>query len=122
MKRYVFNVDPVGAVRMVRSDKWKRRPAVMRYWYYRDCLRAEASRLKFEPVNDMEFKFYLPMPASWSGKKKDRMINKRHEQKPDFDNLVKGFFDALMDEDCKISGVSGIYKFWGKTGKIEVLI
>ena len=109
---------------MVRSDKWRRprRPAVRRYWDYRDQLRLEANRLKFIPVNDMEFKFYLPMPPSWSGKKKKRMDFCRCESKPDFDNLVKGFFDALMDEDCRISGVSGIYKFWAETGRIEVLI
>lgn len=104
---------------MVKSDAWKRRPSVLRYWDYKDELNALVEKHKFILANKFEIIFYLPMPISWSYKKTLLMIGKPHQQTPDFDNLVKGFTDALCKKDQTIYQVT-VGKYWGHYGKIEV--
>lgn len=36
----VYNITPIPKPRMTRSDKWKKRPAVVRYFEYKDKIRA----------------------------------------------------------------------------------
>lgn len=110
----VFNITPIGKPRMTQSDKWKvdpnhtdpkkrQRKCVSIYWKYKDELMLEASKQNFTvPEYDGHIIFYLPMPHSWSEKKKALMNGTPHQQKPDSDNLAKSVFDSLLKEDCKI--------------------
>ena len=117
---YIFKIVPVGKPRMVRSDRWNHRPPVMQYWAYKDELRIKANVQHYKLGKSLDILFYLPMPESWSMKKKLAMTGMPHEQKPDTDNLVKAFIDALADEDKHIHDVRA-RKFWGAEGRIEVL-
>ena len=106
---------------MVRSDTWAGRRVVAFYWQYKDMLNLIARRKKYSIGDMLDIVFYLPMPDSWSKKKKREMNGKPHQQKPDVDNLLKGFTDSLMAEDKNLYKVK-ISKYWAVMGRIEVFL
>tara|TARA_R110002073_G_scaffold88016_2_gene208995 strand:+ start:7877 stop:8224 length:348 start_codon:yes stop_codon:yes gene_type:complete len=102
---------------MTRADTWKKRPVVTNYWAYKDELNAAVKEFDIKVEDELFVEFYMPMPKSWSNKKKSELLSKPHQQKPDIDNLVKGVMDALFKED---SHVHTIYakKTWAKEASI----
>ncbi|KNE88062.1 hypothetical protein PSTG_18543, partial [Puccinia striiformis f. sp. tritici PST-78] len=58
--------------------------------------------------------FVLPMPDSWSKKKRTEMAGKPHQQKPDKDNLEKALLDAIFEDDCRILD-GRVTKVWGES-------
>ena len=119
MKKTVFSIDPIGKPRLVRSDIWSGRPAVARWYTYKDELVSQARKKRYEVPDELMIMFYLPMTDSWSEKKKKAHKNKPHQQKPDIDNLLKAFLDALVEDDSKIYKVAA-KKMWATKGSIEV--
>ncbi|WP_334254054.1 RusA family crossover junction endodeoxyribonuclease [Mannheimia indoligenes] len=111
-----YRITPMGKPRMTRSDKWKQRPEVLRYREFKDEVRLNKVSL---PESGYHITFVLPMPKSWSKKKKAEMDGKPHQQKPDKDNLEKALLDALFDDDCRIWD-GRVSKVWGETGKIII--
>lgn len=110
---------PVTAVpkpRQTRSDKWQKRPAVMRYRAYADELRLRNVSM---PESGAHVVFILPMPQSWKPIKRAMMDGRPHQQKPDSDNLLKALMDALKKEDAGVWDVR-VSKYWGETGKIYI--
>lgn len=102
---------------MTRSDKWKERPIVMRYRAFADELRLLWG---VSNVPDrISLTFFIPMPYSWSAKKKEEMRLMPHHQKPDIDNLVKAVLDAMCEDDSYIYAIRA-EKYWDDTGSIEV--
>jgi len=124
MKTYRININPVSKPRMVHSDKWKKRPATSKYWGFKDELIAKCNvaGLNDLPTHIESIDFYIPMPESWSNKKKDEMNNKDHEQKPDLDNLLKSLQDCLCKSDQHISFIGRLSKSWAYMGLIEIEI
>lgn len=102
---------------MTRSDVWKQRPVVERYHAYCDELRLRLTG--WELPEDLDIVFCLPMPQSWSQKKKSEMVGKPHQQKPDIDNLLKGFMDAMATEDSYVWKVTA-EKRWRTEGAVWV--
>jgi Holliday junction resolvase RusA-like endonuclease len=49
------------------------------------------------------------------------MEGRPHQSKPDIDNLLKGFMDALLEDDARIWEVKAS-KLWGVNGSIKVQI
>jgi Holliday junction resolvase RusA-like endonuclease len=101
---------------MTRRDKWKQRPCVVAYWAFKDEVRIRKVHV---PVCDTHVTFVLPMPPSWSKKKRAAMDGAPHQQTPDVDNLVKALLDAIYANDCHVYDIRGS-KFWGVDGKIIV--
>lgn len=118
VSKYYIPVAPVPKPRMTRADTWKKRPAVERYWAFKDDL-----KLNFEiPIPDrFVIKFNVPMPKSWSQKKKKEYFGKPHQAKPDIDNYLKAFLDALCIDDSYVYDVRAM-KFWAILGSIEIVI
>ena len=112
----IYNITPVSKPRQTRSDKWKKRPSVMKYRTF-----ADECRLKKVNVHDMgdSITFHIPMPKSWSKKKKAGMDQTPHQQKPDLDNLLKALLDAVLPEDCTVWSVA-THKVWAYEGAIEI--
>ena len=111
-----IQIDPIPKPRMTKSDKWKKRPCVLRYWGFKEWLK------KFDLKHDngqIAITFNIKMPKSWSKKKKDEMNGQPHQQKPDIDNLVKAYMDAVLDEDKHIYQIFAD-KYWSHHGSIEV--
>lgn len=114
MTKYL--VTPIGKPRMTRADKWKQRPPVMRYRLFCDEIRLYDIRL---PEGGAHVTFVIPMPQSWSKKKRALMDGKPHQQKPDIDNLEKALLDALFDNDAHIWDLRKT-KIWGEDGAIII--
>lgn len=122
MRTHIFEIEPMGAPRMNRSDAWRGREVVGRYVAYRDTLRLLANLQRFTLPDRFSVTFYLPMPASWTGAKKRRMDGQPHQTKPDWDNCCKAFVDSLRGDDAGIWTVDGVYKRWAYRGRIEVTV
>lgn len=125
LQRVNIPICPMGAVRQNRSDAWRKRPAVLRYRAYKDAIRASyrssVNRI-IDPVG-VDIVAWLPMPASWSEKKRREMDGKYHRQKPDKDNIEKGVLDALFTDDSGIA-TGTTSKYWCVAGqeRIELVL
>lgn len=117
MVRVMIPVAPVPKPRMTRSDAWKQRPAVLRYWAFKDEL---AACITGTLDSVFMVTFYVEMPKSWSKKKKAEMLGKAHQDKPDVDNYLKAFMDALCENDSYVYDVRA-RKFWAEAGYIELV-
>lgn len=122
MKSYIFNINPVAKPRMVRSDKWKKRSVTDHYWAFKDelVLQANVAGLQSLPDSIEMLIFVIPMPESWSKKKKNEYEGKPHKQTPDLDNLLKSLQDCLCNQDKHIWQINNLGKIWGRTGKILI--
>lgn len=100
---------------MVKSDAWKKRPCVMRYWAFKDKVR----ELGIELQSPCKITFYIPMPDSWSKRKKNDFCGKPHMNVPDGDNLLKGILDSVFDDDAHMWSVA-YEKRWAREGSITV--
>ena len=116
MNEKVFSITPLGKPRMTRADKWKKRPEVLRYRAFCDEVRLNNVSL---PESGYHVIFVLPMPPSWSKKKRSLIDGKPHQQKPDKDNLEKALLDAIFGEDSHIWD-GRVTKIWGETGKMII--
>ena len=116
---YMVEVVPVPKPRMTQSDRWKKRPAVNRYYAYKDALIYEGLAQGFYLTDDIELTFYMPMPSSWSKKKKAEMNGKPHQAQPDIDNLAKAVMDALLDEDSHVWSLRAS-KLWSDKGSLII--
>lgn len=101
---------------MTQRDRWAKRPAVLRYFSFCDEVRAKGVKL---PTDGYHLILLVPMPKSWSKKKKAELLGTPHIQRPDKDNLEKAVLDAILDEDCEIWD-GRVTKLWAETGQIIV--
>jgi len=110
---YLFDVIPMGAVRMTQSDKWKTNPnhpdpnkrqreSVRAYFKFKNDLFEQALQMRFELTTFLDAVYFMPMPQSWSDKKRESMVGLPCKVKPDTDNITKGVKDALKVEDGDI--------------------
>lgn len=102
--------------RMTRSDRWRKRPVVLRYRAYCDMLRALRVRIphRYHAI------FVLPMPASWSAARRAEMCGRPHQQVPDESNLRKALEDAVLPRGDQHLWDGRGTKIWGATGRLIV--
>lgn len=72
-----YSIVPMGKPRMTRADKWKQRPEVLRYRAFCDEVRLRGVSM---PDAGSHVTFVLPMPPSWSKKKRAELNGKPHHQ------------------------------------------
>jgi len=111
----IHDITPVPKPRMTRADRWKKRPVVLRYWDF--CDKVEKANIIIPDKPNIIF--YIPMPSSWSKKKKRDNLFDKHTQRPDLDNYVKALFDAVYKEDSHIWTFKAT-KIWAEKGQIEI--
>ena len=127
---YLFDVIAMGAVRMTQSDKWKTNPnhpnpkyrqrkAVAEYFKFKTTIEYQKLSMKYELGNTLDILFAIPMPDTWSEKKKKAMNGKPCLVKPDIDNLVKAFVDACKKNDSDVWWVKA-EKRWARLGSVVV--
>lgn len=114
-----FLLDPVPKPRMSRSDIWKKRPIVNRYFAFKDKLVLEAKKKKFKLGDKYYVEFLIAMPKSWTESKKRSFHGLPHRQKPDLDNLIKALNDCLIAEDSVVWSIEAS-KIWWDEGKILI--
>ncbi len=112
----IFRISPIAKPRMTRSDRWKKRPSVLAYRAFADAMRQQCG--DWELPDAFHVRFIVPMPNSWSNKKKLQMVSTPHKQRPDLDNFIKSF-DCLREEDSSIWKISA-EKIWGEEGMIII--
>lgn len=112
----IYPIKPCPAPRQVQSDRWNPRPMVLRYRAFRDEVRLRG--VKFENGDSIIFR--IPMPPSWSKKKKIAMNGKPHTQTPDLDNIYKSLADSIFKEDSHIWHLGPMKKIWAYDGSIEI--
>jgi len=107
-QHYTIPGPPIPAPRMTQRDRWKQRPAVLRYWAYRDTIRDKIGQIE---ASQLRLSFYLAFPKSYSSKKRQALAGQPHQQKPDADNLAKAVLDALFIDDAHVWSLQ-IEKHW----------
>jgi len=122
-------VVPMGAVRMTGRGKYIK-PNAQRYLTYKKLIQmhviSQVKRMELltGPL-EVTVWFTMPIPQSWSQKKKRESIGEWHCKKPDIDNLVKGLFDSLngliWTDDNQVAVVKS-YKLYGESPQIEVYV
>lgn len=96
----------------LRAPGLKRLLRLERYNEYKICLLAEAKNKRFViPASGLAITFFLPVPRTWSQKKKNLHHGLLCQSRPDVDNLLKSFCDSLCAEDKYIANIS-ITKRW----------
>ena len=69
--------------------------------------------------------FFMRMPKSYSDRKRDRLRDTPHYQKPDLDNMIKYILDVcngiLYKDDALISEIHA-RKIWADLGKTEITL
>ena len=137
-KKIILNITPATNVRATQGDRvffriprdklrppgLKRLKRLEKYNQYKIDLRAAALEKGFELLpQGCSFRFYIPMPKTWSKKKRAIMHFKLHQQKPDIDNLMKAVFDSMLSEDKGVAHFEAV-KFWVDfpTGWIEIAV
>jgi Holliday junction resolvase RusA-like endonuclease len=115
VKRY--DICPVPKPRQTRSDRWKKRPCVMRYRAFADQVRAAGVTL---PSAEADVRFYIPLAPSTPRHIRAACDEMPHQQRPDCDNLLKALLDAVFKDDSMVYDIR-VSKFWTDgPGYIEV--
>jgi Holliday junction resolvase RusA-like endonuclease len=112
-----YDVTPVPAPRQTGRDAWNPSPGVQRYRAFRDEIALRGVSL---PAH-AHVVFVLPMPPSWSMRKRERFHGTSHTSKPDVDNCLKALLDAIYrgQDDAHVWDVRAS-KVWGDAGAIYV--
>ena len=100
---------------MTQSDRWRKRPCVLRYFAFRD----DVKRYNVTVKNGDSITFVMPVKKSYSKKKTASLIGAGHGNKPDLDNLLKALLDSIFDDDSHIYELH-VTKIWGLEGKIII--
>lgn len=115
--------DVCSKPRMVNSDRWKQRPAVLRYRAFADLARLCAGKRLQNLVPDhVNIVITIGMPKTWSKKKRAEHDGKPHRGTPDWDNLGKSVCDALWKEDDSMIWKASVTKLWGRADQTVVTV
>ena len=117
-----LNITPCPKPRMTKADRWRKRPSVLKFFAFRDAVRQDESWKTFEllDMDSFEIEFHVPMPKSWSKKKKGYMNGSAHQQRPDLDNYLKAWKDSVYEEDAIVWRVKASKLWTDGTGHIVV--
>ena len=107
---------PAGKKRLLRIEKYNN--------YKVDLLAIAKAKQFVIPEQGAGVTFFMPMPKSWSKKKRALYHGTLHQQRPDLKNLLSAWEDALCIEDKYIAHYSSLCKRWVDfpTGWIEIVI
>lgn len=122
-----------GMIKRIKCNLYgpddKRALKVIEYLNYKEVLSWEAkNHFKENPITGpvfLQLTFFMPIPDSWSKKKKIEMDGKRHISKPDRDNLEKAVSDSFnkivwKDDGQVCDGL--VRKFYSTEPRIEIEI
>lgn len=122
-KRFIVAGVPVGKPTMTQRDRWRLRPAVLRYRAWCDAIRKAAGwpqpAMLYRPI-------MLDVTAYWPGPTRHRPSPHGpsvYTSKPDADNVLKAVADALFANDERIwSAACRKYYDDGAGPRVEVVI
>lgn len=103
-REFTIPTAPVPKPRQTRRDRYDPSVRVQRYRAWADIARQAAP----VDIGDKEAiaggivlgaTFYLPIPESWTPKRREQVKGKRYLGQPDIGNLMKSLEDALWPDD-----------------------
>ena len=109
-----LNITPCPKPRMTKADRWRKRQSVLKFFAFRDAVRQwprETMHNKILEMESFEIEFHVPMPKSWSKRKRGYMNGAAHQQRPDLDNYLKAWKDSVFEEDSVVWRVKAS-KMW----------
>ena len=112
-----YPVTPRPYHRMTQKSRFTE--AAQRYYAWKEELQIRGFNI---PDDGAVLVFHMPMPKSWSKRKKADMCGAGHQQRPDLDNLIKAACDAARyatGGDHTIWNIQA-WKVWSENGAIEV--
>lgn len=113
----VLAIRAQGKPTMVSSDRYRKRPAVLRYRAYADHLRLLGALL---PESYLVIA-YFAMPASWSGAERGRRHLTPHQVKPDGTNILKGVEDVLCPRGDQQLFDGRFRKVWAASDRMVII-
>ena len=113
-----INVAPCSKPRMTRADKWKKRQCVTKFFAFRDAIKQ--STIHNIALESFDIEFHIPMPKSWSKKKKELHNGTPHKQRPDLDNYIKAWCDSVFEEDSVVWRFKASKRWTDKPGHIKL--
>ena len=113
-----INVAPCSKPRMTRADKWKKRQCVTKFFAFRDAIKQ--SSIHNIALESFDIEFHIPMPKSWSKKKKELHNGTPHKQRPDLDNYIKAWCDSVFEEDSVVWRFKASKRWTDKPGHIKL--
>ena len=120
-ERIFLPIDPCPAPRQSRRDAWDPSPMVRRYREWKDKMRPLCEAAGWKLGDELRVEFHIAMPKSWSNKRKDAMVGKPHQQKPDVDNFSKAVMDFGGQDDGHVHTLHAS-KFWAEDGEIVIFL
>lgn len=119
----ILDITPCPKPRMTRADRWKKRQSVLKFFAFRDAVRQSPAWETLELLDMDSFKivFHVPMPKSWSKKKKAQFEGKPHQQRPDLDNFLKAWKDSVYEEDAIVWNIEATKLWTSGPGFITVM-
>lgn len=118
-----IDITPIPYKKMTYKGKWVA-SGNQRYFDYKKEIQWRIQEVGYEPGEALELKFLMPMPPSWSEKKKDKHLGRYHKQRPDLTNLIKAVEDAMFYReskgDQKVCAIIATKK-WAVKGHITVV-
>ena len=126
---YRLDIAPCPKPRMTQADKWRKRQSVMKFFAFRDAVKQyieskvvlqspyHSHHLEFE---SFDIEFHIPMPKSWSKKKKALHNGQPHNQRPDLDNYIKAWCDSVFQEDSVVWRIKATKRWTSSPGYITI--
>ena len=94
-------------------------------WDASKQMRLQSSERPLESPVCVNMIFHMPMPKSWSQKRKEEQLGKPMSSKPDIDNLMKWILDVLNGiayTDDRLVSSTYSEKIWDYEGKVHISI
>ena len=113
----MYPITPRPYHRMTQKSRFTE--AAQRYYAWKEELQIRGFNI---PDDGAVLVFHMPMPKSWSKKRKAESEGKPHQSRPDLDNLVKAAFDAAR---YATGGDHTVWcfsakKIWSVEGAVEI--
>jgi len=118
MNKIELDITPRPALRTTQKSKYL--PKSIEYEQYKTALRWLCKKNGYELEQVLKIIFVLPVADGITGKKRAERIGQFHTQKPDIDNLIKGFMDCFGKDDSFVHTLHA-RKIWGEKGKIVLV-
>jgi Holliday junction resolvase RusA-like endonuclease len=130
-----LDIEPIGAVRTTQKQMFADK-RYKKYMVWKDDIRIlwnaelikrgiKPEEFKFSEIKSITFVVTVPMSISLSKaklKEREDRVDMPHQMKPDIDNMLKAFMDAIMKEDSHVHTIGKMTKIWGLHGHIKVVI
>jgi Holliday junction resolvase RusA-like endonuclease len=117
MIKLFIPIKPMGAVRTTQKQKFVDERAKKYHTYKQHIALLTRQQIRTPSAKPImaDVTFYMPIPTSWSGVKKEQHDGAMHTSKPDIDNLIKGLFDSFnkiaWKDDNQVYEVHSIKKY-----------